>query len=166
MDWQPDHYLAFADERTRPATDLLARVSLDDPGRIADLGCGPGNSTALLTARWPDAEIVGVDNSAAMLTKARASPLPIRWVEADIAEWHPGAPFDLLFANAALQWLPAHDVLLPRLLEGLRPGGVLAAQMPANSAAPSHRLMREIAAAGPWSGKLASFPAGAAARAA
>ncbi len=108
-------------------------------------------------ARWPDAEIVGVDNSAAMLTEARASPLAASWVEADIADWHPGAPFDLLFANAALQWLPEHEVLLLRLLNCLRPGGILAVQMPANSAAPSHRLMREIAAAGPWSGKLAGF---------
>lgn len=157
MDWQPDRYLAFADQRTRPATDLLARVPLADPDRVADLGCGPGNSTALLVARWPDAEIIGVDNSAAMLTKARANPLAVRWVEADIAEWHPGGPFDLLFANAALQWLPAHDVLLPRLLNGLRPGGVLAVQMPANSAAPSHRLMREIAATDSWRGKLAGF---------
>ena len=157
MSWSPERYLTFGDQRTRPAADLLARIPLADPGRVADLGCGPGNSTALLVARWPDAEVVGIDNSADMLVEARASPLVASWLEADIARWQPEAPFDVLFANAAQQWLPEHEVLLPRLLSNLRSGGVLAVQMPANFAAPSHRLMREVAAGGPWREKLARF---------
>jgi trans-aconitate 2-methyltransferase len=154
MTWNPDRYLAFADHRTRPATDLLARVALDAPARVADLGCGPGNSTALLVERWPDAAMVGIDSSAEMLVKARASGVPATWALADIAEWTPAAPFDVLFSNAALQWLPDHATLLPRLLDHVGPGGVLAVQMPRNFAAPSHILLREVAAAGPWSERL------------
>ena len=123
--------------------------------RVADLGCGPGNSTRLLCARWPEAEVVGIDDSAAMLAKAAASGLRARWLEADIAAWTPDAPCDLVFSNASLHWLPDHARLLPRLLAQLRPGGVLAVQMPRNFAAPSHALLREVARAGPWAASLA-----------
>jgi trans-aconitate 2-methyltransferase len=154
MTWNPERYLAFGDHRSRPAVDLLARVALEAPARVADLGCGPGNSTALLAARWPGAEITGVDKSAEMLIKARASDIHASWTEADIAEWTPAARFDVLFSNAALQWLPDHATLLPRLFEYLRPGGVLAVQMPCNFGAPSHVLLREVAAAGLWAKRL------------
>jgi len=153
--WEPGRYLAFADHRTRPAMDLLARVGLQDPGLVVDLGCGPGNATALLAARWPRARIVGVDSSPEMLARARAGDVRAEWLEADIARWTPDAPPDLIFANAALQWLPDHTGLLPRLLGHLRPGGVLAIQMPRNFAAPSHALMHETAAEGPWAERLA-----------
>ncbi|MCE3249462.1 MAG: trans-aconitate methyltransferase, partial [Geminicoccaceae bacterium] len=139
----------------RPAADLLARVPLAAPARIADLGCGPGNSTALLVQRWPAAEVLGIDSSAAMLAKAEASGLEAGWRKCDLAAWTPDAPYDLLFSNAALHWLPDHARLLPRLLGHLRPGGVLAVQMPRNFEAPSHALLREVARAGPWAGRLA-----------
>jgi trans-aconitate 2-methyltransferase len=155
MTWSPERYLAFGDERTRPAVDLLARVSLAGPARVADLGCGPGNSTRLLCERWPEADLVGIDSSAAMLAKAEDSGLQARWLESDIAAWTPDAPFDLLFSNAALHWLPDHASLLPRLLGHLRPGGVLAIQMPRNFTAPSHTLLREVASAGPGAESLA-----------
>jgi trans-aconitate 2-methyltransferase len=155
MSWHPEPYLAFGDERTRPAADLLARVPLAAPARIADLGCGPGNSTALLVQRWPAAEVLGIDSSAAMLAKAEASGLEAGWRKCDLAAWTPDAPYDLLFSNAALHWLPDHARLLPRLLGHLRPGGVLAVQMPRNFEAPSHALLREVARAGPWAGRLA-----------
>jgi trans-aconitate 2-methyltransferase len=155
MSWHPDRYLAFGDERTRPAVDLLARVPLAEPTRIADLGCGPGNSTRLLCERWPEADVLGIDNSAAMLAKAEGSGIRARWLQADIAAWTPDPPFDLLFSNAALHWLPDHASLLPRLLGHLRPGGVLAVQMPRNFAAPSHTLLREVAKVGPWAESLA-----------
>jgi trans-aconitate 2-methyltransferase len=155
MSWHPERYLAFGDERTRPAADLLARVPLAAPGRVADLGCGPGNSTALLMRRWPEAEVLGIDSSAAMLAKAAASSIGAGWLESDIAAWMPEATYDLLFSNAALHWLPDHARLLPRLLGHLRPGGVLAVQMPRNFAAPSHALLREIASAGSWAERLA-----------
>jgi trans-aconitate 2-methyltransferase len=146
MSWQPQRYLAFDDHRTRPGTDLLARVPLAAPERVVDLGCGPGNSTELLTARWPDATVVGVDNSPTMLAAARERRIGADWVEADIATWTPDTPVDLLFSNAVLQWLPDHATLLPRLLGLLRPGGVLAVQMPRNFEAPSHTTVHEIAA--------------------
>lgn len=143
MSWNPDTYLAFADHRTRPAAELLARIPLEAPARVADLGCGPGNSTALLAARWPDARIDGIDSSPEMIRKAKASGIAAGFSVADIAAWSPAAPVDVIFANAALQWLDAHDDLFPRLMAFLAPGGVLAVQMPRNFAAPSHVLLRE-----------------------
>jgi trans-aconitate 2-methyltransferase len=151
--WDDRQYLKFADERTRAARDLLARVPLQDAATVVDLGCGPGNSTALLQARWPQAKIVGVDSSAEMLQNARRALPAVEWVEADLRQWRPAVSVDLLFANAVLQWLPDHAGLLPALMGWLRPGGVLAIQMPRNHDEPSHRLMRELP--GPWRGRLA-----------
>jgi len=154
MEWNPGAYLNFADERTRPAADLLARVRVASPQRVVDLGCGPGNSTGLLAARWPGAEVVGVDSSAAMLAQAARSGVRARWVEADLNTWVPEVAYDLVFSNATFQWLGEHRVLLPRLMGFVRPGGVFAFQVPENFSAASHRLMREVAASGPWSEKL------------
>ena len=157
LSWEPERYLTFGDQRTRPARDLLARVPLGRPTRVADLGCGPGNSTALLAERCPEAEIIGVDNSPEMLAKARATGVRAIWVEADIAGWAPDRPFDLIYSNAALHWLGDHLILLPRLMGQLCPAGALAVQMPRNFAAPSHVLLRETAASGPWADRLAGI---------
>ena len=154
MAWDAAAYLHFAGERTRPAADLLTRVPLDDARRVVDLGCGPGNSTALLRARYPDAEIVGIDSSSDMLAQAREAVPSAAFVEVDIATWKPDAAPDLIFANAVLQWLPAHEHLLTRLMNFLAPGGCLAVQMPDNLDEPSHRLMRSVAAAGPWARRI------------
>lgn len=153
-DWNPALYARFEDERSRPAADLLARIPLDRPRLAVDLGCGPGNSTELIAARYPDAEIAGLDTSPAMLESARARLPRLRFAEADAATWVPDRAPDLIYANAVLQWLPDHGRLLPRLFSFLAPGGVLAVQMPDNLAEPSHRLMREVAAAGPWAGAI------------
>jgi trans-aconitate 2-methyltransferase len=155
LTWNPERYLAFADQRTRPALDLLARVPSLDAQRVADLGCGPGNSTRLLAERWPQATVVGIDSSREMLAKARRSGIRATWTLADIATWAPDLAFDLIYSNAALHWLGEHKTLLPRLLAHLRPGGVLAAQMPRNFEAPSHVLLRETARSGPWAERLA-----------
>jgi trans-aconitate 2-methyltransferase len=149
-DWDAGQYLKFADERTRPAADLLGRVPLAAPARVADLGCGPGNSTALLAARFPAAAITGLDSSPAMLEEARRTLPGLTFVEADLAAWEPDASPDLIFANAVLQWLPDHATLLPRLAGFLAPGGCLAVQMPDNLDEPSHRLMREVADEAPF----------------
>lgn len=153
--WSPDQYLRFADERTRAARDLLAAVPLHTAHRVADLGCGPGNSTELLAYRFADAEIVGVDSSAEMLASARARLPALRFVQADLADWMPEPGTDLLFANAVFQWLPDHPAVLVRLLGALPKGGVLAVQMPDNLDQPSHAAMREVASSGAWAAKLA-----------
>ncbi|MEM9758438.1 MAG: trans-aconitate 2-methyltransferase [Pseudomonadota bacterium] len=147
-DWNAGAYDRFAEPRQRAARDLLLAVPDLEAKLIADLGCGSGLSTELLQERWPRAEITAVDRSPAMLARARERVPRARVVEGDIGEtdrWSRGSHEDLLFANASLHWLPAHDPLLIRLLAQLRPGGVLAVQMPVNLEEPSHRLMRETA---------------------
>jgi trans-aconitate 2-methyltransferase len=153
-DWLPDAYLRFSDERTRPARDLLARILLKAPGHVYDLGCGPGNSTALLREAYPQARLVGLDNSKTMLAKARGDLPQVQFIEVDLATWEGGRNADLLFANASFQWVPGHASVLLRLLTGLKAGGVLALQMPDNLDEPSHRMMRETAETGPWANKL------------
>ena len=155
MVWNPAVYMSFGDERTRPAVELLARIRSENPARVVDLGCGPGNSTAVLAARWPKADLAGVDSSADMLNQARRSAVRANWIEADVASWSPASPYDVIFSNATLQWLDDHRRLLPRLLGFVGKGGTLAFQVPHNMDAPSHRLMREAAAAGPWKERLA-----------
>lgn len=142
--WDDAQYLKFGDERTRAAVELLARVPAARPREVVDLGCGPGNSTALLAARWGDAHITGVDNSPDMLERARKDLPALDWVDADVASWRATTPPDVLFANAVFQWVPDHDRLFPALFAQLAPGGVLALQMPYNQSEPSHRLMREV----------------------
>jgi trans-aconitate 2-methyltransferase len=151
LDWNPALYRRYEDERTRPAQELLARVPLSGAAHVVDLGCGPGNSTELLANRFPTAKVVGTDNSEAMLASARERLPQARFELSDIATWAPQdqAP-DLIYANAALQWVPDHEQLIPRLFAALAPGGVLAIQMPDNREEPTHRLMRAVAAEAPW----------------
>jgi trans-aconitate 2-methyltransferase len=153
-DWNPALYRRFEDERTRPAQDLLARVPLSRAARVVDIGCGPGNSTELLLERFPEASTLGLDSSESMLASARARLPHCRFELADVSAWQPSSPPDLIFANAVLQWVPDHESLFPRLLSALAPGGVLAVQMPDNLDEASHRLMREVATAGPWSSAI------------
>jgi trans-aconitate 2-methyltransferase len=158
-DWSATQYLRFEAERTRPAADLLARVPDGSIDRVADLGCGPGNSTELLRNRFPHAAIVGVDSSDDMLTRARSRLPRVTFEKADIARWRADAPFDLIFANAVLQWIPDHIALMVRLMSELAPGGRLAVQIPDNLDEPSHALMRKVAARAPFSARLANAAA-------
>ena len=144
-DWNADDYDIFARQRQRAARDLLAGIAALDARSISDLGCGSGLSTHLLCERWPTAAVTGIDSSPAMLQRARERCPQAHFVAADIASYRfPEAP-DLIFANASLHWLGEHRQRLPRLLGELRPGGVLALQMPDNMREPSHVLMRRIA---------------------
>ncbi len=152
-DWDTALYLKFEPERTQPARDLLARLDVA-PRRIVDLGCGPGTSTRLLAARFPQAEILAVDQSEPMLAEARRRLPDARFEVADIAQWRPRQRPDLIFANAALQWLPDHESLFPRLMSYLAEGGALAVQRPDYRQEPSHALMRLVAADGPWADRL------------
>jgi len=148
--WDPARYLEFERERTQPCRDLVARIEGGPFRRVVDLGCGPGNSTAVLRARWSDAEILGVDRSPEMLAVARRSDPTVRWVEADIGGWSSDAPVDLLFSNAALQWLPDHRTLFPRLLGLVAPGGAFAVQMPANETEPYQRAFARLSERSDW----------------
>lgn len=153
-DWSPSTYLKFEDERTRPARDLLAQVPLTAPGRVVDMGCGPGNSTELLIERFPAAAVMGLDNSPNMLAEARARVPGATFGEADANTWVPEPETDLVFANAIYQWVPKHLAALTRVTGALPDGGVLAVQMPDNVGEPSHQLMRQVAADGPWNERL------------
>lgn len=159
MTWDPRQYALFASHRGRPFADLLARVGATEPRVVVDLGCGDGPLTLGLAQRWPDARIVGVDSSAEMLAAARAQDPAgrVEWVQAAAQEWSPvdvGAPVDVLVTNAALQWVPGHLDLIPGWVEALAPGGWFAMQVPNNVDAPSHALMREVAARQPRAAEL------------
>jgi trans-aconitate 2-methyltransferase len=156
MSWSAKQYVAFEDERTRPARDLLAAIPPVEARSAIDIGCGPGNSTELLVERFIGATVRGVDSSPDMIEAARKRLPNVQFDTVDIGTWNESGPFDVIFANAVLQWLPDHATLLPSLAARLTPGGSLAIQMPDNLNEPSHRLMREVAAEGPWADKLAS----------
>ncbi|MBU6424581.1 MAG: methyltransferase domain-containing protein, partial [Chloroflexi bacterium] len=143
MPWDPTQYLRFGEYRTRPAIDLLARVPLEEPGSVYDLGCGPGNSTRLLRARWPRARIVGVDTSPQMLERARRALPDVQWIEADVRTWRPPEPADVLFSNAALQWVGGHERLFPALASLLAPHGALAVQLPSGFQDPWYGLIQQ-----------------------
>lgn len=154
--WDAGQYTRFEAERNRPIHDLLAQLPAEGMARIVDVGCGPGNSTELLARRWPQAEIRGFDNSPEMIAAARERLPGLRFDLGDAGAWTSGgfAP-DLVFSNAVLHWVPDHARVLPALLAQLAPGGWLAVQMPDNLQEPAHRLMREVAAQGPWAAQLA-----------
>lgn len=156
MSWDPATYLSFEAMRTRPAADLLARVPVNEPNYVVDLGCGTGNSTELLARRWPKARLEGVDSSPDMLTKARLTAFGATWIEGDIATWAPKDPPDVIFSNAALHWLPDHAGLLPRLMSHLQKGGVFAFQVPDNYAEPSHTVLNELEQDPRWKDRVHS----------
>jgi trans-aconitate 2-methyltransferase len=154
MSWSARQYTSFEAERTRPVRDLVSAIPNAEVRRAVDLGCGPGNSTEILAARFPAADVSGLDSSPDMIEAARKRLPDIAFDVADIRNWLPKAPLDLILANAVLQWVPDHETLLPALVAKLGPGGALAVQVPDNLDEPSHRLMREVAGNGPWAAKL------------
>ena len=157
MKWDPVNYVQFGDYRDRPFFDLTSRIQSDAPGNVVDLGCGPGNLTATLARRWPEANVVGLDSSSQMLAKAAVQAEEhgrLSFEQADIAGWTPAGDTDVVVTNAALQWLPGHQEMLARWLRALKPGAWFAMQVPGNFNAPSHTSMRELAGSARWSAKL------------
>jgi trans-aconitate 2-methyltransferase len=154
--WDPAEYSAFADERSRPFFDLVARVPADQPDRVVDLGCGDGSLTATLAERWPAAVVSGVDSSPAMLAEAvrREVPGRLSFVPGDIAGWRPERPVDVLISNAALHWVPDHPALIGRLVSAVAPGGWLAFQVPANFDSPSHLELVALCGSPRWRDRL------------
>ncbi len=156
MSWSAGQYSKFENERNRPILDLLAHIPTTDVKSAADIGCGPGNSTELLRDKYPLAQIMGMDSSADMIDAAHKRLPDIQFELADISTWEARGPYDIILANAALQWVPDHVKLFPALISKLSKGGSLAVQMPDNFDESSHRLMREIASEGSWKNKLIS----------
>jgi trans-aconitate 2-methyltransferase len=144
--WDPDRYLVFADERGRPFVDLLSRIAAEAPRRVVDLGCGPGNLTALLAERWRSADVLGVDSSPEMVERARQGGFPgVRFEAGDVRSWEAAEPVDVLLANATYQWVPDHLALLPRLVDQVAGDGWFAFQVPGNHGEPSHVLLHDLA---------------------
>jgi trans-aconitate 2-methyltransferase len=154
MTWSAAQYVKFEQERTRPVHDLVARIPNAEVLSAADIGCGPGNSTEVLRELYPQAHIVGLDSSIDMIKAARRRLPDVAFEVADIREWRPKAPLDVILANAVLQWIPDHEALFPGLIAKLKPAGALAVQMPDNLDEPPHRLMGEVAGDGPRAAKL------------
>ncbi len=152
--WDPGTYLRFGTERARPFFDLVSRVQAEAPGFVADLGCGPGNLTAALAARWPAARVLGVDSSPEMIEAARAETGAqagrLTFQLADLRAWQPDQPIDVITCNAVLQWIPGHQELLASWVRWLAPGGWLAFQLPGNFDQPSHTILRELASTPRW----------------
>jgi trans-aconitate 2-methyltransferase len=154
MTWSAKQYVAFEDERTRPVRDLVGALPVAEATRVMDLGCGPGNSTEILAARYSEAQVSGIDSSEDMIVAARKRMPGAAFAVQDVHDWQGEGPYDVILANAVFQWVPNHETLFPALLQKLRSGGALAVQMPDNLEEPAHRLMRETAAEGPWAAKL------------
>ena len=153
--WDPATYRKFGEQRSRPFFELVDRIGAAAPGFVADLGCGPGELTAGLCARWPAADVLGVDSSAEMIEAARAQRAPrLRFELADVRDWQPARPPDVIVSNALLQWVPGHEQLLTRWAGQLAPGGWLAFAVPANFGQPAHALLRELAATARWRRQL------------
>jgi trans-aconitate 2-methyltransferase len=150
--WDPGQYARFADERSRPFFELLGRVRAERPARVTDLGSGTGALTATLAERWPDALVEGVDRSPEMIAEAAPLAIPgrLRFGIADVRDWRPDEPVDVLVSNAVLQWVPEHADLLARWVDALAPGGWLAFQVPGNDRSPSHVLLDELRDSPRW----------------
>ena len=154
--WNPDVYLTYADHRGRPYYELLSRVRADDPRRIVDLGCGPGNLTETLTARWPGAAIEAWDSSPEMVAAASERGLDAR--VGDVRDWAPAADTDIVVSNATLHWIPEHADLVLRWAQQLAPGSWIAFQVPGNFDAPSHQAVRDLVSSPRWSDLLRDYP--------
>ena len=156
-DWNPAQYLLYGNERLRPALDLLTRIQVTSPDTVYDLGCGTGTVTRILKERWPDAQVTGVDSSESMLERTQAVEAGVYWQHSDLNDWQPENRADVVYSNAALHWLDNHERLFLRLMETVKPGGVLAVQMPENFSAPSHTSIAETVQEGDWRERLAPF---------
>lgn len=150
-EWDPQQYLEFEHERTQPSIDLVARIPLEDPKTIIDIGCGPGNSTRILRNRWPHADIVGLDKSEKMIERARTDYPGQTWVIGDASKFETDRMYDIVFSNAAIHWIPDHHRLIPRLFQIVREDGILAIQVPANYESPLYKIILNIARSSKWS---------------
>lgn len=160
--WDPGKYRQFGAERSRPFYELISRIDSADPAGVVDLGCGPGELTADLCKRWPSADVLGIDSSAEMIEAAESvrAVLPadsrrrLRFQQADVTDWQPPSPVDVIVSNALLQWIPGHEKLLPLWVSQLSAGGWLAFAVPGNFEQPTHALLRQLAGTPRWRSSL------------
>jgi len=155
--WNPEQYGRFKAERELPFFDLLGMVQRETPlRRVVDLGCGTGELTSELHRQLGATETLGIDASAEMLARAPADS-PVRFEKHDIRTFEPEGKFDLVWSNAALQWLDDHPNLFARLTKYVAPGGQLAVQMPANFDFPTHVIAGEVAGEEPFRAPLGGY---------
>lgn len=152
--WEPQTYLRYAEIRFRAGLDLIARIPKLEFPTIYDLGCGTGHLTRILGDTFAKSKVVGVDSSSEMLADARREFPDLEWHQADIGQWSPAEPPELIYSNAALQWVPGHENLLPALLKKLRLGGVFAMQVPRHFESASHLGLKELVMRSKWREKL------------
>lgn len=157
-DWNSEQYLKFLKERTQPSVDLAAKINMENPKRIIDIGCGPGNSTAVLKKRYPDAYILGVDFSPNMIEKAKADYPDMDFMLFDATRDFEKLEdkYDIVFSNACIQWVPNHKKLLSDMMSILKPNGVLAVQVPMNFEEPIHKIIVEVITRKEWADKIGS----------
>lgn len=157
-DWSPAQYERFRDERSKPFFDLLALVRPREGMRVVDLGCGTGELTRQLHRTLGARETVGIDASEAMLGKSQAfAGDGLRFARSSIEAFRPDGPLDLVFSNAALQWVPDHDALVARIASWLGPGGQLAVQIPSNDDHPAHTVAADVAREAPFRDALGGY---------
>ena len=156
--WNPDLYLKFQRERTQPSIDLVSRIELDRPTTIIDIGCGPGNSTSVLASRWPSSAITGVDSSEEMIAKASLDYPDWRWIRVDVRDLPSKPTYDLVYSNAALQWIPDHEALIPHLYGMIREVGAVAVQIPLFEGMPVRRAIAIVSERSPWRALMSSIP--------
>jgi trans-aconitate 2-methyltransferase len=154
--WNPDQYHQFKNERSEPFFDLLDLVEPAPGGAVVDLGCGPGELTRLLHKKTQAASTLGLDSPETMLAKsAEYAGDGLSFERGDIAGL--GGEFDIVFSNAALQWIDGHEALIPAIAAHLLPGGQLAFQVPANADHPSHLVAHRVAREEPFATALGGY---------
>ena len=156
MPWDPDRYEQFKQERYQPFEDLVSLIDKRPRLRVIDLGCGTGELTRRLAELLPESDVLGVDSSAQMLERAGELTRPgLRFEHGSVED--AAGEYDVVFSHAALQWVPDHASLVPRLFSLLASGGQLAVQQPSNFDQPSHLLMAEASLREPFAGALGDW---------
>ena len=149
-DWNPELYLKFNEERTQPAKDLAARINIENPGKIMDVGCGPGNSTNVLSSKWPESELVGIDSAASMIESAKKNYPDIKWRIEDATKMETEEKYDIIFSNATIQWIPDQEKLISDLVGMLETDGALAVQVPMYHNMPASQAIESVSLTGRW----------------
>lgn len=149
-DWNPELYLKFKEERTQPAIDLSARVNVENPKKIMDVGCGPGNSTNVLSKRWPESEVIGIDSSSSMIKSAKNNYPNMEWRIEDVTKMVIKEKYDLIFSNATIQWIQNQEKLISNLVKMLEEEGALAVQVPLYHNMPVSHAIKKVSLNERW----------------